>query len=119
MSNDQTMSEAERILREREREVLAELKSLRESTAPSPVDGSMGRLSYIDAHQQHQMILAGQRRLEIQLETIRGALARVKEGTYGKCVGCAEAIAPARLEAAPETPFCAPCKDRLEREQRR
>jgi hypothetical protein len=48
----------------------------------------MGRLSYIDAHQQHQMTLAGQRRLEVQLETIRGALARVKEGTYGKCVSC-------------------------------
>lgn len=117
--SDAAMTEAERLLRERERETLEELKSLRESTAPSPVDGSMGRLSYIDAHQQHQMTLAGQRRLEVQLETIRGALARVKEGTYGKCVGCGEAIAPSRLEAAPETPFCAPCKESLEREQRR
>jgi DnaK suppressor protein len=117
MADEISMGEAERILKEREKATLDELKSLRESPAPSPVDGSMGRLSYIDAHQQHQMTLAGQRRLEVQLETIRGALARVKEGTYGKCVLCGEPVAPERLEAAPETPFCAPCKERLEREQ--
>jgi DnaK suppressor protein len=116
--SDAAMAEAERVLRERERTTLEELRSLKQSTAPSPVDGSMGRLSYIDAHQQHQMILAGQRRLEIQLETNRGALTRVTEGRYGKCVGCGEVIAPDRLEAAPETPFCAPCKEELEREQR-
>lgn len=44
-----------------------------------------------------------------ELRRINAALARHETGEYGFCVKCGEEIAPARLEAVPETPFCATC----------
>jgi DnaK suppressor protein len=37
------------------------------------------------------------------------ALARLEEGTYGRCVRCGNPIAPARLAALPATPTCIGC----------
>ena len=44
--------------------------------------------------------------LELRAERIARALAKLEEGSYGKCDVCGEAIAPARLEAAPESVLC-------------
>lgn len=41
------------------------------------------------------------------------ALERIDEGTYGKCAGCGEAIAPERLEAVPWASLCVACKQRV------
>lgn len=43
------------------------------------------------------------------------ALERLRDGTYGTCQECAEAISPARLKAVPEVTTCIRCQDRLER----
>ena len=42
-------------------------------------------------------------------EKLRRALAKVEEGTYGRCDRCDGPIAPARLEAAPESVHCIDC----------
>lgn len=47
------------------------------------------------------------------------ALERLREGEYGTCEECGEAIAPARLKAMPEVTTCVRCQDRLERSARR
>jgi len=47
------------------------------------------------------------------LESIDAALARVGDGTYGKCERCDEAIAPDRLDALPWATKSIECK-RLE-----
>ena len=47
------------------------------------------------------------------------ALERLREGEYGICEECGEAIAPARLKAMPEVTTCVRCQDRLERSTRR
>jgi RNA polymerase-binding transcription factor DksA len=44
-----------------------------------------------------------------EIETIRAALDRIKEGTYGYCVRCGEEIAKERLDVVPATPFCPKC----------
>ncbi|HVQ74389.1 MAG TPA: TraR/DksA family transcriptional regulator [Candidatus Binatia bacterium] len=43
------------------------------------------------------------------------ALERLRDGDYGTCQECGEAIAPARLRAMPEVTTCVRCQDRLER----
>lgn len=43
------------------------------------------------------------------LRRIDAALERYAKGDYGMCVKCGEDIAPERLAAVPETPFCASC----------
>jgi DnaK suppressor protein len=40
------------------------------------------------------------------LREVREALARIENGTYGKCISCGRPIEPDRLEAVPWTPFC-------------
>ena len=47
------------------------------------------------------------------------ALERLREGEYGTCEECGEAIAPARLKAMPEVTTCVRCQDKLERLARR
>lgn len=59
------------------------------------------------------------RRLEAQaraeLADLSAALSRVGAGTYGRCEGCGQDIAPARLEAVPAASECVPCKSRRQR----
>jgi DnaK suppressor protein len=42
-------------------------------------------------------------------EKLERALAKVEEGSYGRCDNCGKPIAPGRLEAAPESVLCIDC----------
>ena len=42
-------------------------------------------------------------------ESVKRALARLEDGTYGQCVRCGNEIAGARLEARPEAALCIDC----------
>jgi DnaK suppressor protein len=42
-------------------------------------------------------------------EKLRRALAKLEDGSYGRCDRCGGPIAPARLEAAPESVLCIGC----------
>lgn len=44
-----------------------------------------------------------------EIRQILAALDRIRSGDYGFCTKCGEAIAPARLDLLPATPFCATC----------
>ena len=41
-----------------------------------------------------------------ELDEVERALAKLDEGTYGKCETCGEPIAEARLEAMPAARYC-------------
>lgn len=47
---------------------------------------------------------------------VQSALDRLREGTFGICVECEEAIDEHRLEAVPWTPRCRACQERLEKQ---
>jgi DnaK suppressor protein len=49
---------------------------------------------------------------------IQEALARLDQGTFGKCTACGRAISPARLRARPVTDLCIDCKTEAERAER-
>jgi DnaK suppressor protein len=51
-------------------------------------------------------------RLEVSEERVVRALEKLAEGSYGTCDACAEAIAPERLDAAPESVLCIACARR-------
>jgi RNA polymerase-binding protein DksA len=50
-----------------------------------------------------------------EIASVKRALARIEDGTYGECVRCGEEIAPARLEARPEAALCIDCARSNER----
>src|ERR1700727_2345431 len=47
--------------------------------------------------------------LEAGLERIERALAKLAEGSYGRCDACGEAIGLARLKARPDSALCVAC----------
>jgi uncharacterized protein (DUF302 family)/RNA polymerase-binding transcription factor DksA len=49
-----------------------------------------------------------------EIAAIDAALERLDKGTYGRCIDCGTAIAPARLAHAPEAARCLICQQRLE-----
>ena len=48
---------------------------------------------------------------------VEDALARIRDGSYGTCLRCEEAIKPRRLEAIPWARYCVHCQEMLEQEQ--
>ena len=69
--------------------------------------------------------LAGERELAIRnldrdsnmLRSVRAALARIKDGSYGICMHCEEEIKPKRMEAVPWTPYCIRCQEAADRHE--
>lgn len=93
-----------------------DLESSAEAARPVALDQpSVGRVSRIDAIQQQKMLEANRASQRSRLQLVRAALRRIEEGSYGECLGCEEPIAPARLEARPETPLCLECQSARER----
>ena len=66
---------------------------------------------------------AGERELAIRnldresnlLRNVRGALARIEEGSFGVCLHCDEDINPKRLNAVPWAPYCITCQEMADR----
>jgi DnaK suppressor protein len=55
------------------------------------------------------MMLARTRRLDITLDKIEAALARLNAGTYGACIYCGRKIMLKRLRALPYLSGCNRC----------
>ncbi|HUG91516.1 MAG TPA: TraR/DksA C4-type zinc finger protein [Planctomycetaceae bacterium] len=112
MSDSQFLTDAERVLRELENSLVERIGAARESNEAPAMNSAVGRLSFIDAYQQHQMDLHAQRQMSAQLASVRAALERVRNGTYGVCLRCGIEIPRERLEYLPDTPYCTPCNAR-------
>ncbi len=52
--------------------------------------------------------------LEIEIARVRGALERIRNGTYGFCLRCKKPIPIERLRAAPEVELCVHCQEEEE-----
>ena len=47
-----------------------------------------------------------------ELDAVQASLARVQDGTYGRCTSCGKSIGAQRLEAMPEALLCIACAER-------
>jgi DnaK suppressor protein len=50
-----------------------------------------------------------------QRAEVLAALARIDDGSYGRCVDCTSAVPEPRLEARPATARCVPCQAKRDR----
>ena len=64
---------------------------------------------------QRDLAVALEERETAGLNDISAALARVADGSYGRCTDCGADIPPARLEAAPTALRCVGCQGALEK----
>lgn len=79
----------------------------------------VGRLSRMDAMQQHAMSLSLKDRLLRNRRRLEAALERANNGSFGLCCGCEDELEIERLENEPATPFCADCQDEIENKRLR
>jgi DnaK suppressor protein len=85
--------------------LLAQIESLEPGSGTSPgFDDNFADSGQVAAEQGENKLLASQLRGE--LEGIERALAKLDDGTYGRCERCDKEIPAARLEAMPAARFC-------------
>ena len=53
-----------------------------------------------------------------QRAEVMAALARIDDGSYGRCVDCGHEIPAPRVEARPGTARCVPCQSKRDRRRR-
>jgi RNA polymerase-binding transcription factor DksA len=56
--------------------------------------------------------------IPVNIAQVRAALARIDEGTFGRCVADAGLIEEKRLQAVPWTPYCRKHQQELEEQLR-
>jgi DnaK suppressor protein len=92
----------------------------RESDAADIVEldqARVGRLTRMDAMAQREMALATQARMQTELRRVDAAIARIDNGTFGRCCRCREPIDINRLASDPAAPFCLDCTDEIAEER--
>jgi len=72
--------------------------------------GLTGPLSTTDPEILQSLVAGGR----AALHEVQAALWRMDDGTYGRCVECADAIPPERLEILPQTARCLACQRQSE-----
>jgi DnaK suppressor protein len=101
---------------------LSRLRRLGGAVAVVELPGTSGahsaftdEVDQIQATASRDVGLATREMLLERVNRLSAALERLDDGEYGVCVECAEAIAPARLDAVPEVQTCVSCQAGLER----
>lgn len=74
----------------------------------------VGRVSRMDAIQAQAMAKESNRRRQVALQRIEGALQRIDDGNYGYCAVCDEPIMANRLEVEPGALLCIDCASKAE-----
>jgi DnaK suppressor protein len=116
MSDEINLSYFKQRLQERYESILAIQKAKKKNTAPVELDQArVGRLSRMDAMQQHAMSQASDRLMDVERQRIITALKRIESEEYGYCILCDEDIAIKRLEFDPSLLTCIRCAEKAER----
>ena len=97
----------------------ARLETLREEVLSDHGEGAgesdqLGELSSFDQHPadvgtevfEREKDLSIVQHVEDQIGEVEAAIARIQDGTYGKCERCGKPIARERLDAVPWARFC-------------
>jgi DnaK suppressor protein len=110
MAEELDLAEIEATLRARRAEMQARIEGL--AKAPERGSGiSFGKRvgdGTVEAVSRLNEIGVGNN-LVASVERVDRALAKLDEGTYGRCDNCGDAILPARLRVAPESTMCIEC----------
>ena len=104
------LTDVERLLRSRLEEIQARLAELAKPPEAGVGIGFGKRIGdgTSEAISRRNEIGVGNSLL-ITEEKLKRALAKLDEGSYGRCDRCGGPIAPGRLEAAPESALCIDC----------
>jgi DnaK suppressor protein len=97
-------------LEEEHERIAAQISALDSSDGDLSFDDNFADSSQVTAERGEIEALAGT--LNETLREIEDALAKIDEGTYGRCESCGGEIGAARLEAMPAARLCITCASR-------
>ena len=80
-----------------------------ELTKPIPPSEAIGRVSRMDAINNRSVNEAALRQLESQVKSLEGALKRLGDDKFGRCVSCGEKIPIGRIIIMPGAIRCVRC----------
>jgi DnaK suppressor protein len=81
------------------------------------IDESPDELDRIQSASARESAIGNLERTAQQVSKIRGALARIQDGSFGVCMDCEVAIHPKRLAAVPWATLCIKCQEKEDHER--
>jgi DnaK suppressor protein len=104
------------------RELQNKLQQLIEKTEKEIRElADLGPLDAVDVsclHSSKESMFADSSRSRNQLRLVQRALERIRDGSFGICSACEEAIGLKRLQAVPWTRHCIQCQEQFEHDKR-
>ncbi|MCK4994261.1 MAG: TraR/DksA C4-type zinc finger protein [Candidatus Omnitrophica bacterium] len=85
------------------------IESLREKIKPIPLDGTIGRVTRMDAIGHRSIAEAQLREAKESLSLLKYALLHLDEESFGVCGKCKRKIPLERILAIPEVRLCVTC----------
>ncbi len=82
------------------------------------IEKSADQMDEIQHATEREMAIRNVDRESILLRSVKAALRRIRDGTFGTCRECESAISPKRLAAVPWAPCCIQCQEAADREGR-
>lgn len=79
------------------------------------IERSADQLDEIQGASERALAVGKLDREANQLRSVRAALQRIKQGSFGICQECEEDIHPKRLAAVPWAPYCIHCQEAADR----
>jgi DnaK suppressor protein len=117
--SDDILSELREALEKRRAELTNKSKQALEEISVEKERGGRDTVDESTEEQATSTLLRLKDREKKFLNKINGALERIDEDEYGRCLDCDEPIPVERLRARPTTLFCIECKEERERAEKR
>ena len=107
--NKQERNKAKESIKKSIEETQKDVSNLNELTKPISPENAIGRVSRMDAINNKSVNEAALRQLENQVQSLEGALNRLEEDKFGRCVSCGEKIPIGRIIIMPGAIRCVRC----------
>jgi DnaK suppressor protein len=72
----------------------------------------------VTVNEAYELELGARDRMIADLRACEVAIEKMDAGTWGECETCGNAISEKRLRAIPETPYCLPCREKIDQADR-
>jgi DnaK suppressor protein len=105
----------EKKLRQQQELLVRSMKSAVEQGRDAGMDDTQDVADQAVASYQKEFLFSQGTNGHAQMQLVRQALERLRDGSFGECQNCGETIGAKRLEALPWTPFCIACQEKVER----
>jgi DnaK suppressor protein len=92
------------------------IKALR-NRADIVIEKTPDALDKVQFAGERELVIRNLDRESNELRSVRAALARIEDGSYGVCMHCEEEIKLKRLVAVPQTKYCIRCQEAADRHE--